>query len=55
MVTVIAGIVLIICAILLWVGALSLAHALAIFIGIIGLAMILWYAVPNGYSRRTVR
>jgi hypothetical protein len=52
MVAVIAGLVLFLCGILLWTGTLSLAHALAVFIGIAGLALVLWYLVPARYAGR---
>ena len=49
---VLIGIALVILAVLLWVGALSVAHALAIFIGLIGVLLILYWAWPTGWGRR---
>ena len=56
MVAVIAGLVLALVAVLLWVGVVTIAHALAIFMGVVGVALILWYAAPLGYraGRRQV-
>lgn len=52
---IIAGIIYIIVGILLWVGNISIDHALAIFIGIIGIGLLVWFAYPSAYAmRRTV-
>jgi hypothetical protein len=52
MLAVIAGLVLVLTAVLLWTGTLTLVHALAIFIGVIGVLLALYYAVPVRAWRR---
>jgi hypothetical protein len=49
---VIAGIVFIITGIVLWLANLSMGHALAIFIGVIGILLIAYWAYPAGWTRR---
>jgi hypothetical protein len=44
------GLILIIVAVVTWVGGLTLAHAIAILIGAIAIALILW-----GFGDRTGR
>jgi hypothetical protein len=53
MISVLVGIVLVIVAVILWVGSMSLAHAVAILIGLIGILVILWGLGERGgrYSR----
>ena len=46
------GIALVILAVLLWVGSLSVAHALALFIGLFGVLLILYWALPGAWGRR---
>lgn len=52
MVSVIAGIVLVIVAVILWLGNITVPHALAILIGVIGVLCILGGFVPGHYFRR---
>lgn len=53
MLALLVGLALVIVAVVLWVGGLSVAHALAILIGAIGLMFILFWAVPgNAWGRR---
>ncbi len=52
MVAVLIGIVLVIVAVLLWLGTITVAHALAIFIGLIGVALVLYWGLPGGWGRR---
>ena len=52
MLAVLAGIVFIIVGIVLWLGNLSVEHALAIFIGLTGVLLIAYWAYPAGWSRR---
>jgi hypothetical protein len=49
---VIAGIILCIIGVVLWLGDLSLNHAMAIFIVVIGVLLALTYVVPTTYYRR---
>jgi hypothetical protein len=42
MVSVLIGIVLVIAAVLLWLGNITVAHALALFIGFVGVLVLLW-------------
>jgi hypothetical protein len=42
MISVIVGIALIIVAVILWTGGMSLAHALAILIGLVGIMVLVW-------------
>jgi hypothetical protein len=50
--SVILGIILAFVGILLWVGVLTLTHAMAIFLISTGIALILFYSVPHVYTRR---
>jgi hypothetical protein len=50
MIAIIGGIVLIITAVIVWVGNISLDHALAIFMGIIGLLILLYGVAPRYWS-----
>jgi hypothetical protein len=50
MLSVIIGVALVIVAVVLWVGNLSVSHALAIFIGLFGVLILLW-----GFGDRTGR
>jgi hypothetical protein len=52
MVAILVGIALVIVAVVLWLGDVSTAHALAIFIGIIGLLIALAGIIPGQYLRR---
>lgn len=52
MLAVLIGIALIIVAVVLWVGGLSVVHALAILIGAIGVLLVAYWALPTAYSRR---
>lgn len=52
MIAFLIGIVLVIVAVLLWVGDMTATHGLAIFIGLIGVAMALYWAFPVGWTRR---
>jgi len=47
-----AGIILVVIGILLWVGVITLSHAFAIFLVIIGLGLALFYYAPAAYVRR---
>jgi hypothetical protein len=42
MVSVLIGIVMVIVAVLLWLGNITVAHALAILIGLVGVLVLLW-------------
>lgn len=42
MVSVLIGIVMVIVAVLLWLGNISVAHALALLIGLVGVLVLLW-------------
>lgn len=42
MFSVLIGVVLVIAAVLLWLGSLSVAHALAILIGLVGVLVLLY-------------
>ena len=54
MLAVLFGIALVIVAVVLWIGGLSVAHALAIMIGATGILLIAWYAAPaTAWGRRT--
>jgi hypothetical protein len=46
------GLIFFLVGILLWVHVLTVAHALAIFIGLIGICMVLYWAYPHVYSTR---
>jgi hypothetical protein len=52
MFAVLAGIALVITAVILWLGNVTVAHALAILIGVIGILLIGWWAAPGAWSRR---
>jgi hypothetical protein len=52
MVAALVGIALVILAVLLWVGGVSVAHAIAIFIGLIGVLLVLYWGLPGGWGRR---
>jgi len=54
MASIIAGIILIIVAVFLWAGTLTLVHAAAITIGVVGVLILLFGAVPVAYIRRRV-
>ena len=49
---VIAGIILIIAGVVTWLGDLSLPHAMAVLLGVIGILLALSYVVPVTYMRR---
>lgn len=42
MVSVLIGIVMVIVAVLLWLGNISVGHALALLIGLVGVLVLLW-------------
>ena len=52
MVSVIVGIILVVVAVVLWLGHISTEHALAILIGALGVLILLWGFVPGTYMRR---
>lgn len=53
MLAVIVGIVLVIVGVALWLGGLTLAHAVAVFIGLVGVLLVCYYLLPaNAYARR---
>jgi hypothetical protein len=52
MVAVLLGLVLVILGVLVWVGTVTLIHAVAITIVVAGLLLVLWWAVPQFYARR---
>jgi hypothetical protein len=52
MLAVIGGIVLIVVGVILWFGHISLEHALAIFIGIMGVIILLAGVLPGQYWTR---
>jgi hypothetical protein len=54
MLAILGGIVLVIVAVVLWVSHISVEHALAIFIGIVGILVLLGGVVPGQYWRRNV-
>jgi Flp pilus assembly protein TadB len=41
-ISLIVGVVLVIVGVMLWLGGISVAHALAILIGLIGILVIMW-------------
>jgi hypothetical protein len=47
MAAVILGLVLIIAAVVAWVGHLSTVHAVAILLGAVGVLLVLYWAVPG--------
>jgi hypothetical protein len=49
--SVIAGITLVIVAVILWFGHVTLDHAVAILIGVVGVLVILGGIVPGRYLR----
>ncbi len=53
MIAVLLGLVLVILGVLVWVGTVTLIHAVAVALVIAGLLLVLWWAVPaNLYARR---
>jgi hypothetical protein len=52
MFAVLAGIALVIIAVILWLGNITVGHALAILIGVIGVLLIGWWAAPTAWGRR---
>jgi len=52
MAAIIAGIIMIIVAVVLWLGHIGTAHALAILIGLIGVLILLAGVVPGRYIHR---
>jgi hypothetical protein len=52
MVSIIVGVVLVIVGIVTWVGTMSVAHALAIFIGLMGILILVYGVAPVAYIRR---
>jgi hypothetical protein len=48
----IAGLVLVVVAVVVWLGHLTVDHALAILIGIIGVLLVLFGYLPGTYFRR---
>ena len=47
------GIALVIVAVALWLGGISIAHAVAILIGALGVQLVLYWALPASvYARR---
>jgi hypothetical protein len=52
MLAVLAGIALIIIGVVTWLGDLTVTHALALFIGIIGVLLLAYWAYPAGWGRR---
>jgi hypothetical protein len=55
MLAIIGGIVLIIVGVILWFGHISTDHALAIFIGIVGIIILLAGVLPGQYWTRNGR
>jgi hypothetical protein len=54
MIAVLIGLALVVVAVVLWVGALTVAHAVAILIGALGVLLVLYWALPAGaYARRS--
>lgn len=54
MLAVLIGIALIITAVVLWVGAVTTGHAVAILIGAIGVLLVAYWALPPAaYARRS--
>ena len=47
MVAVLLGLILIIAAVVTWVGHLSTSHAVAILLGALGVLLVLYWAVPG--------
>jgi hypothetical protein len=53
MIAVLIGIVLVIVAVVLWLGGLTVAHAVAILIGALGVLLVCYWALPAaGWARR---
>ena len=53
MIAVLIGIIMIIVAVILWLGDLTTAHAVAIEIGLLGILLLLYWALPaTAYARR---
>jgi hypothetical protein len=54
MIAVLIGIALIITAVVLWLGGVTVLHAVAILIGLTGVLLVLWWAAPGkAFARRT--
>jgi hypothetical protein len=52
-IAVLIGIILIIVAVVEWLGHLSTSHAVAILIGLLGVLLVLWWAAPApAFARR---
>jgi hypothetical protein len=51
-VSVLIGIVLIIVAVIMWLGHITPEHAIAILTGAIGVLVLLGGVIPGGYFRR---
>lgn len=49
MLTIIAGIILIIDGVLTWLGTVTLTHGMAVFVIVIGVLIALTYVVPTHY------
>ena len=55
MIAALIGIALVIVAVALWLGGISIAHAVAILIGALGVLLLLYWALPaTAYARRRV-
>jgi drug/metabolite transporter (DMT)-like permease len=52
MIAALTGIIMVIVAVVLWLGNISTGHALAILIGILGVLIILGGLLPGRYLRR---
>lgn len=52
MASIIIGIILVIIGILTWTGTMTVAHALAAFIGLMGVLILLYGVAPVAYIRR---
>jgi hypothetical protein len=52
MISIIIGIVLVIIAVLMWVGHIPVEHALALLTGAIGVLILLGGFLPGSYFRR---
>lgn len=52
MISIIAGIILIIDGVLTWIGTITMAHSVAVFLIVIGVLLALTYVVPFSYYRR---
>ncbi len=47
MIAALIGLALVVVAVVLWVGGLTVAHAVAILIGAIGVLLVLYWAAPT--------